>query len=108
MQLYRELTLLGAGLCALAGGPAAAQTTPLPNLAATAPAAAIDSLVPPTALTLQEAVELSYRRSPALEAQRLAREAAVAQRKAAWGMRLPQLGVAASYTTCPRTSRPST
>ncbi len=98
MQLYRELTLLGAGLCALAGGPAAAQTTPLPNLAATAPAAAIDSLVPPTALTLQEAVELSYRRSPALEAQRLAREAAVAQRKAAWGMRLPQLGVAASYT----------
>lgn len=49
-------------------------------------------------LTLQEAIDLSYRQNPAMEAQRLAREAAVFKRKSAWGLRMPQLGVAAAYT----------
>lgn len=49
-------------------------------------------------LTLQEAIDLSYRQNPTLEAQRLAREAAVFRRKSAWGLRMPQLGVTAAYT----------
>ena len=61
------------------------------------------SLVSPPAdstrvLTLQEAVELSYRQNPAMEAQRIAREAAIDRRKSAWGLRMPQLGVTAAYT----------
>lgn len=53
---------------------------------------------PTQAITLQEAVDLSYRQSPVLEAQRQAGEAAVLNRKATWGLRLPQLGVGAAYT----------
>ncbi len=50
------------------------------------------------ALTLQEAIELSYRQSPVLEAQRQAQEAAVLNRKSVWGLRMPQLGIGAAYT----------
>lgn len=49
-------------------------------------------------LTLQEAVELSYRQNPTLEAQRIAHQAAIDRRKAAWGLRMPQLNVAGNYT----------
>lgn len=87
MQITRKIITLGAGIVLLGGiHPAGAQ-----------------SLAPPTAdtirvLTLQEAIELSYRQNPALEAQRIAREAAVDRRKSAWGLRMPQLGVTAAYT----------
>lgn len=88
MQINRKIILLGAGMALTLGGTVSAGA---------------QSLVSPPAdstriLTLQEAVELSYRQNPAMEAQRIAREAAVDRRKSAWGLRMPQLGVTAAYT----------
>ena len=88
MQINRKIILLGAGMALTLGGTVSAGA---------------QSLVSPSAdstrvLTLQEAVELSYRQNPAMEAQRIAREAAVDRRKSAWGLRMPQLGVTAAYT----------
>ncbi|MDE5945175.1 MAG: TolC family protein, partial [Rikenella sp.] len=92
MQIDRKILLIFGTLTALGSTPAFGDS--LPRLGETT-AATADST---RTLTLQEAVEIGYRQSPALEAQRIAREAAVARRKAAWGLRLPQLGVAANYT----------
>lgn len=85
MQIHRSLLTLSTALALGAGLPAAAQSF----------ATGGDST---HVLTLQEAIDLSYRRNPAIEAQRLAREAAVLKRKSAWGLRMPQLGVGAAYT----------
>lgn len=49
-------------------------------------------------LTLPDAIELSYRRNPLMEAQRLATEAAGDQKKATWGLRLPHLSASGAYT----------
>lgn len=92
MQIDRKILLIFGTLTALGSTPVFGDS--LPRLGEAA-AATADST---RTLTLQEAVEIGYRQSPALEAQRIAREAAVARRKAAWGLRLPQLGVAANYT----------
>lgn len=65
--------------------------------------AAAGLLLPGTAaarqpITLQEAIELSYRQNPALEAARRASEAATFSKKSAWGLHLPRLGVTGAYT----------
>lgn len=88
MQLNRKITALGAGIALMGAGiaPARAQSLARP---------VTDTML---VLTLPEAIELSYRQNPALEAQRIAREASVDRRKAAWGLRMPQLGVTAAYT----------
>ena len=85
MQIHQPFAAWGLGIALMLGGmaPAAAQT------------AEVDSTY---VLTLQEAVDMSYRQNPVMEAQRLAREAAVDRRKATWGLRMPQIGVAANYT----------
>ena len=79
-------------------------TTALMLLSAPCRPAAAQSLAAPAAddtsrvLTLQEAIDLSYRQNPVIEAERIAHEAAIDRRKAAWGLRMPQIGVNASYT----------
>ena len=92
MQINRKIATLGlgAGIALSLGGtpPSSAQ-----GLSSSPPLS--DST---RVLTLQEAIELSYRQNPALEAQRIAREASVDRRKSAWGLRMPQLGVSAAYT----------
>lgn len=92
MQINKKIATLGlgVGIALLLGGtpPASAQ-----GLSSSPPLT--DST---RVLTLQEAIELSYRQNPALEAQRIAREASVDRRKSAWGLRMPQLGVSAAYT----------
>ncbi|WP_298061902.1 TolC family protein [uncultured Rikenella sp.] len=88
MQINRKIAILGAGMALLSGGMGSAAAQ---GLASPPP----DSI---RFLTLQEAIEISYRQNPAMEAQRLAREAAVDRRKAAWGLRMPQLGVTGAYT----------
>ena len=89
MQIPRTPLLLTTALMLLSAPcrPAAAQSL-------AAPAADDTSLV----LTLQEAIDLSYRQNPVIEAERIAHEAAIDRRKAAWGLRMPQIGVNASYT----------
>lgn len=49
-------------------------------------------------LTIQEAIETSYRQNPIIEAQRLAGEAALFEKKSVWGLRLPRVSAAAAYT----------
>lgn len=49
-------------------------------------------------LSLEEAIEMSYRKNPAIEAQRIGHQAAIDRRKAAWGLRMPQIGVVGNYT----------
>lgn len=61
----------------------------------------IAQLADPTtrrALTLDEALETSYSQNPIMQSQRHAVNASVDRRRAAVGLRMPQLGVAASYT----------
>lgn len=88
MQINKITIFLGTGLAIVLSAlrPAGAQS----------PAARPDDST--RAITLQEAIELSYRQSPVLEARRLAREASVDRRKAAWGLRMPQLNASATYT----------
>lgn len=88
MQINRKIAILGAGMALLSGSMNSAGAQ---GLASPSP----DSI---RFLTLQEAIEMSYRQNPVMEAQRLAREAAVDRRKSAWGLRMPQLGVTAVYT----------
>lgn len=89
MQITRKILAFGTGTVLMFGaiGPVRAQSL-----------AAAEQTDSTHALTLQEALEIGYRQNPALEAQRIARAAAVDRRKAAWGLRMPQLSVSAAYT----------